>query len=185
MRYFIDKINDYRYKISYNSFFQINPFVSSKLFELINNYAKKSRKVIDLYSGVGTLSINASNRNVVTGVEVVKNAVDDAEYNKLINNKTKINFICSDTKNILTEITKNSDLIILDPPRAGVNKNVLDQIKKKKIKKIIYVSCNPFTLIRDLKILESHYEIEDIKVLDMFPYTKHIETIVLLSWRCR
>jgi len=180
--YFIDKINDYLFKVSYNSFFQVNPYICSKLFNLIEKYTKDSKKVIDLYSGVGTLSVVASkNSNEVLGVEIIENAVIDANLNKCLNKRNNLEFICEDTKNILNRITNEYDTIILDPPRSGVLKNVLEKIMEEKIDKIIYVSCDPNTLVRDLKILEDSYKIESFKLMDMFPETEHVESIVVLE----
>ena len=180
--YFIDKINNYLFKVSYNSFFQINPFICSELFKLIEKYTVNSNNVLDLYSGVGTLSIVASNNSKkVLGVEIVNNAVIDANLNKCLNRCENVDFICSDTKNILNKITSDFDTLILDPPRSGVANKVLNKILEVKPNKIIYVSCNPNTLVRDLKLLESDYSIKGLKLLDMFPETEHVECIVLLS----
>jgi len=180
--YFIDKINNYLFKVSYNSFFQVNPFICSKLFDLIEAYTKNSNKVLDLYCGVGSLSIVASeNASNVVGVEIVENAIKDANLNKNFNNRKNLEFICADTKNILNKITDEFDTIILDPPRSGVVKNVLDKILEVKPNNIIYVSCNPDTLARDLKLLEINYNITDFKLLEMFPNSKHVESIVLLQ----
>lgn len=180
--YFIDKINNYIFKVSYNSFFQINPYICSELFNLIENYTKDSKKVLDLYCGVGTLSLVAStNSEYVLGIEINENAIKDANLNKNLNTRSNVNFICDDTKNILNKITKDYDTIILDPPRSGVIKKVIDKIIKEEIKKIIYVSCNPITLVRDLKLLSEYYNIEDFKLIDMFPNTEHVESIVVLK----
>ncbi|MBE6156502.1 MAG: class I SAM-dependent RNA methyltransferase [Firmicutes bacterium] len=180
--YFIDKINNYLFKVSYNSFFQINPFICSKLFELIEIYTKESNKVLDLYCGVGTLSIVSSiNASSVVGVEIVENAIIDANLNKNFNGRNNVEFICADTKDILNKITNKFDTIILDPPRSGVVRNVLDKIIEVNPNKIIYVSCDPNTLARDLKLLENNYEINNFKLLDMFPETEHVESIVILK----
>ena len=179
--YFLDKINEYLFKVSYNSFFQINPFICSKLFNLIEEETKDSNKVLDLYCGVGTLSIVASkDAKEVIGVEIVDNAIVDANFNKTLNNAGNLEFICADTKNVLDKITGEFDTIILDPPRSGVAKSVIDKILETKPKKIIYVSCDPFTLVRDLKLLEDVYEIDIFKLLDMFPETHHVESFVIL-----
>jgi len=180
--YFIDKINDYLFKVSYNSFFQINPFICSKLFNLIEEYTKDSNKVLDLYCGVGTLSIVSSiNATSVLGVEIVDNAIIDANLNKNFNRRSNLEFICADTKDILNKITNEFDTIILDPPRSGVVKSVIDKIINVKPNKIIYVSCDPNTLARDLKLLEDTYLIDDFKLLDMFPETEHVESFVVLN----
>lgn len=180
--YFIDKIGDYLFKVSYDSFFQVNPFICSKLFDLIEKNTTNSNKVLDLYSGVGTLSIvSSSNSNKVLGVEIVENAVKDAFINKCINKKENVDFICSDTKKVIDKITSEYDTVIVDPPRSGVDKNVLNKIIDSNIKKVIYVSCNPQTLARDIKYVENYYYIENIKLLDMFPNTEHVESFCILT----
>ncbi len=179
--YFIDMINDYLFKVSYNSFFQVNPYMCSELFSLVFEYTKNSNNVLDLYSGVGTLSIVASsNASKVLGVEIVDNAVSDANINKVINKRNNVEFICSDTKKVIDRITSGFDTIILDPPRSGVDKNVINKIIEEKINKIVYVSCNPITLARDINLLKDYYEIYNIKVLDMFPNTEHVESFCVL-----
>lgn len=180
--YFMDKINDYLFKVSYNSFFQVNPYICGKLFELIEKYIENSKNIIDLYCGVGTLSIVASNNSsYVLGVEIVENAIIDANLNKNLNNKNNIEFICNDTKKIIEKITNNFDTIIFDPPRSGVSSKVIEKVINEEINKIIYVSCDPVTLVRDLKLLENNYNIIDFKLLEMFPNSEHVESIVLLE----
>lgn len=180
--YFMDKINDYLFKVSYNSFFQVNSFICGKLFELIEKYTENSHNIIDLYCGVGTLSIVASNNSsYVLGVEIVENAIIDANLNKKLNNKNNIEFICNDTKKIIEKITTDFDTIVFDPPRSGVSSKVIEKVIHEKINKIIYVSCDPVTLVRDLKLLENNYNIIDFKLLEMFPNSEHVESIVLLE----
>ena len=182
--YFIDKINNYLFKVSYNSFFQVNPYICSKLFNLIENNTKESNNVLDMYCGVGTLSlVSSTNAEKVVGVEILENAIKDANLNKSLNNKNNVEFICSDTKKIIGKITGDFDTIILDPPRSGVSKKVIDKIIDVKTDKIIYVSCNPITLVRDLKLFQDDYVIKEMQLLDMFPNTEHVETFVVLEKR--
>ncbi len=180
--FLIANINNYLFKISYDSFFQVNPFICAKLFDLVQEYTKDSSKVLDLYCGVGTLSIVAAqNAKEVLGVEIVANAILAANVNKLLNNTPNVNFVCADTKKVLDKINASYDTIILDPPRSGVNEQVLTQIIKNKISHLIYISCDPQTLGRDLKILSKNYIIEEIKLLDMFPNTHHVESFCVLK----
>ena len=180
--FFIENIDNSLFKISYNSFFQVNNYICSKLFQLIKNYTEESSNILDFYCGVGTLGIVASNNDKnVLGVEIIENAIKDAFINKCLNKKDNMNFLCADTKNATQKITNKFDTIILDPPRSGVDKNVLTKIIKEKISKIIYVSCNPITLARDLKELDSNYEIKEVTLLDMFPNTEHVECICFLE----
>lgn len=180
--FFVEKIDNYLFKVSYNSFFQVNNFICAKLFELIKENTKTSKNILDFYCGVGTLGIVSSDSKAnVLGVEINDNAIKDAFVNKCFNKKDNINFLCADTKNVINEITKDFDTIILDPPRSGVLKNIITKIIEEKVFKIIYISCNPATLVRDLKLLEEHYNIKNITLLDMFPNTEHVETICVLT----
>ena len=179
--FFVDKIGDYLFKISYNSFFQVNRYTCSELFDLVNEYTKDSKNVIDLYCGVGTLGIVAKNNcEHVLGVEIVDNAIYNAKTNSIMNNVTNIDFVCSDTNKIV-DFIKDSDFVIVDPPRSGLTDKVIDGIKKYKVDKILYVSCDPNTLVRDLKSLLEDYDITDYKLLDMFPGTYHVESICILE----
>ena len=125
----------------------------------------------------------ALNSDYTLGIEINENAIKDALINKVINKIDNAEFICSDTKNILNQITNDYDVVILDPPRSGVDANVLKKIMEQKIKTIIYVSCNPFTLVRDLNILKENYIIKDIKLLDMFVWSEHVESFCVLNLR--
>ncbi len=180
--FLMDKIGDYLFKVSFDAFFQVNPFICANLFDLIKQNTKDCQKVLDLYCGVGTLSIvSSTNAKYVLGVEINENAIKNAEINKCFNNALNCEFICADTKNIIDKITEDYDTIILDPPRSGVIREVLDKIKNAKIKKIIYVSCNPITLARDLNILLDYYSINTVTLLDMFPNTEHVECFCVLN----
>ena len=180
--YLMDQINDYLFKISYDSFFQVNPYICSELFNLISNNTRDSLHVLDFYCGVGTLSI-ATSKNVqkTLGVEIIPNAVRDANLNKVINKRENLEFIASDTKEVKDKITSYFDTIILDPPRSGVNKDIIQKIKEENIPKIIYISCNPQTLGRDLNLLLDKYEIKEFILLDMFPNTEHVESFCILK----
>lgn len=179
--FFVDKIEDYIFKVSYDSFFQINPYICSKIFQYINIFTLDAKNLIDLYSGVGTLSIvSAHHVKSVLGVEIVKNAVSNAQTNALMNNLENVSFIESDTDKI-TENIKGKDFVIVDPPRSGLTKNIIDSVIDYKVENMIYISCDPLTLIRDLKLLLNDYEIKDMKLLDMFPNTYHVESIVVLN----
>lgn len=180
--YFIENIDNFLFKVSYNAFFQVNPFICKEIFNLIKENTKNSLNVLDLYCGVGTLSIVAStNAKKVVGVEIVENAIKDANFNKKINAKNNLEFICSDTKDILNKINCDYDTIILDPPRSGVPSKILNKIVDENINKIIYISCNPHTLVRDLNLLKDSYKINDFIILDMFPDTHHLESFCVLT----
>ena len=137
--------------------------------------------MLDLYCGTGVIGILVSDFvNEVIGIEVVSDAVKDANENKKLNKIKNISFICDKVENRLSEF-KNVDLIIVDPPRSGLDKKSINNILKINPKEIIYISCDPNTLLRDLKLLSENYNIDDVLVADMFPNTYHVETIVYLA----
>ncbi len=188
--YILEKLGKYLFKISANSFFQTNTRQAEKLYEMVKEFSnlKKSDIVYDLYSGTGSIAIYISDCvKEVIGIELVESAVNDARKNVELNNIKNCIFIQGDLKKILTGKDFNEsgikpDIIILDPPRSGVHPVVLKVISKIKPKTITYVSCNPATLARDLKILsESEYQVLFVQPVDMFPQTYHIEAIAVLE----
>ena len=180
--YFIDKIGNKLFKVSYDSFFQVNNYIIEKIFDDINKYILKNSNVLDLYCGVGTLGINVSNTsNKIVGIEYIENAINNAKENALINNLKKYEYYLGDVSNVILKIKDNIDVIICDPPRSGLNKKTIESILNINPKQIIYVSCDPITLSRDLKVLLNNYKIDYIKGYDMFSYTYHLETLVVLN----
>ena len=181
---FIEIINHQLFTISYDSFFQINRDICSKLFNLIIKEITPNETILDLYCGVGTLGINASkNAKKAYGIEIVKNAVLNAITNSKINKRDNIYYMLGDVSVCLPKIKDNIDTIIVDPPRAGLDKKTKETILNFNANKIIYVSCDPITLSRDLKELSIKYNITNIQGLDMFPFTHHIETLCILERR--
>lgn len=181
---FIEIINHQLFTVSYDSFFQVNRYMCSKIFELINQNIGMNEVILDLYCGVGTLGINASkNAKKAFGIEIVKNAVLNAITNSKINKRDNIFYMLGDVADCLPKIKDDVDTIIVDPPRAGLDNKTKETIINFKPNKIIYVSCDPMTLARDLKELSSYYNVIDIKGLDMFPFTQHIETFAVLTKR--
>jgi 23S rRNA (uracil1939-C5)-methyltransferase len=182
--YFIELIDNKYFKVSYDAFFQVNEFICSKLFEIIDKNIEENSIVADLYCGVGTLSIVASSKaKKVYGIEIVENAVLDAIENAKINHKNNIYFNLGKVSNVIDKINDKLDTIIVDPPRAGLDKYTIKTILKYKPKSIIYTSCDPLTLIRDLKELTKSYNIKEINLLDMFSYTYHVESVCVLNKR--
>ena len=186
-KYYIIKGNDYiiyddgiKYRISVESFFQVNYAMMNKLYSFIKNNLNVEDRVLDLYCGTGSISLFISDKvKQVDGVEKNKQAINDANKNKEFNNISNVYFTCFDTKDII--IDKKYDVIIVDPPRSGLNKSIMDEVIKSHTDKVIYVSCDPMTLVRDLKYLNNYYNIESITPFDMFPNTYHIETICVLN----
>ena len=180
--FFIDRINNYLFKVSYDAFFQVNNFIAGIIFDLIYNYVGEEDKVLDLYCGVGTLSICASSKaKYVLGIEIVENAIKNALINQKMNKRDNLNFILGDVSNAIKKLNRSFDTIIVDPPRKGLDKYTKDYILHSDAEKVIYVSCNPITLVRDLKELSDIYEVSSINLLDMFSFTYHYETLVLLK----
>lgn len=167
------------YAVYPNSFFQVNTDMISKLYGKVLDYAGKGESLLDLYCGAGTIGIFlANNFKSVIGIEINKDAVLGANLNKEINNVKNISFEC---KNV-NEISKiNIDTVVVDPPRGGLDKITINKLLTGNIKKIIYVSCNPLTLARDINILKDKYNLVDMTLFDMFPNTKHVECVSLLS----
>lgn len=180
-----EKIGNYYFKISPTSFFQVNTVGAEKLYDTAKKYAELTgkEKVLDLYCGTGTIGIYLSEMaSSVTGVEINSEAVKDANENKELNKITNIDFICKDVEKVIDKY-KDIDLVVLDPPRSGLIKNAIKNILSIKPKKIVYISCDPATLARDLNILKEYYEIEEISLVDMFPNTYHVESVASLTVR--
>ena len=181
--YIVDKIGNLSYKISPSSFFQVNKYQVKKLYDLVLDNIKPSKddKVLDLYCGTGTIGLYVSNYvDEVLGIEINKDAIKDANYNKELNNIHNISFIAGDSK-IIHNINFKPNKIIVDPPRAGLDKKVIDDIIRINPERLIYVSCDPITLARDLNILKEKYNINKIIPVDMFPRTYHVETVCVLE----
>ena len=180
--FIIDKIGDTLFKISYDSFFQVNNYGASKIVEVIKNNIDESDEVLDLYCGVGTIGLSiAKNVKKVLGVEIVPNAIRNALENVKMNNITNAEFVLGDVSKVVDKIKNKFNTIIVDPPRAGLDENTKRFITENSPEKIIYVSCNPITLVRDLNDLSEMYKVEDVSIVDMFSYTYHCESVCVLE----
>lgn len=186
--YIYEKLGKYKFKISPDSFFQTNTKQSKKLYDIVKSEAnlKGDEVVYDLYCGTGTIGIYLSEKaKKVYGFEIISSAIEDAKINASENNIRNTSFLKGDVKNLLKQISTNEiekpDISIVDPPRAGLHPEALKNIINLKQRKIIYISCNPSTQARDLRVLvENNYRIEKIQPIDMFPHTPHIESVVTL-----
>ncbi|HHW93455.1 MAG TPA: 23S rRNA (uracil(1939)-C(5))-methyltransferase RlmD [Clostridiaceae bacterium] len=182
-------INGIRYKLSPDSFFQVNPQQTGKLFSEVIKAAniKPGERVLDLYCGVGAIALQlaryAQGTGEVIGVEIVEAAIDNARDNAKLNGIDNVRFIKADASTWLREQkdTLTIDVIVVDPPRKGLDPTALDVIRDADCERLIYVSCNPATLARDLALLSDRYQIVTIQPVDMFPRTMHVETIVHLT----
>ena len=181
-KHFIDIINNQLFRVSYDAFFQVNPYVTSEMFKLLQNNIPSSNSVMDLYAGVGTLGIVASSKaKKVYSVEIIENAVKDGLINAKMNKKYNIYFMLGDVGEVVNKINDQIDFIIVDPPRRGLDNKTKEFLELQKPKSIIYISCDPMTLVRDLKYLEELYKINLFTIMDMFSYTYHIESFVVLN----
>ena len=186
--YIEDFLGEYSFKISPLSFYQVNPVQAEALYNIAieNTEISKQDIVFDLYCGIGTITLFASKHaKKVYGVEIVEQAIKDAKENAKMNNVENVEFIAGDTEQILTDLIDNKkiipDIIIVDPPRRGLDNTTINNILKIKPKKVTYISCNPATLTRDLSLLEELYEIKMIQPVDMFPFTSHVECVSVLE----
>lgn len=178
--YFIEEVNGIKYNVAYDAFFQVNRLVCGKMFKIAQDFVNIDDIVLDLYSGVGTLGLSAATKaRKVAGVEINKNAVDNANLNANLNNLTNALFIYSDAGDI-KNLDINFNKLIVDPPRAGLSKDTINFIKERLPEEIMYISCDYHTQVRDLKLLDD-YEIIDSYVCDLFSYTYHVESIVSLK----
>lgn len=180
----VEKMNDFVFQMSEDSFFQVNTEMSIILYEKVLDYINpnKDDNVLDLYCGTGTIGIFISRYcKKVTGIEINESAIRNAIENAKLNNIQNIEFICKDSSKAVLELKNEYDKIIVDPPRAGLDKNTIEFLKRSNTKRIVYVSCDPVTLARDLNLLKENYNIEEITPVDMFPHTHHVENVVLLS----
>jgi len=179
-----DEIPPFRFEISANSFFQTNTEQAKKLYDKVIEFAdlNKNELAWDLYCGTGTISLFlAKNCKHVTGFEITQSSVENAINNAKKYNFENTRFIAGDVINNMNGFNESPDLIVTDPPRSGMHEKVVNSILEIEPKKIVYVSCNPTTMARDLKLLEKKYIIEKVQPVDMFPQTYHIECISRLT----
>ena len=183
-----EEMEGLKFKVGPKSFYQTNSHQAYELYKITREFAelKGDELVYDLYTGAGTIAnfVARSAREVV-GVEYVPSAIEDAKYNSQINGVNNTKFYAGDMKDVLTAefVAEHGkpDVIITDPPRAGMHADVVNRILEMEAAKVVYVSCNAATQARDLEMLSAKYEIERIKPVDMFPQTQHVENVVLLK----
>ena len=183
--FIMDRLGKLKIKISPLSFYQVNPIQMKKLYDTAIDFAKLTGNevVYDLYSGIGTISLSvAKNVKKVYGIEIVKDAVIDARANARMNNITNASFMDGKVEELLPKLCnkEKADVIFVDPPRSGLDDKMIMDINKLLPKKIIYVSCDPMTLARDLKRLDN-YNIISVRGFNMFPNTYHVESVSLLE----
>lgn len=182
-----DKLGEYTFKISANSFYQTNPIQTETLYNRSIEFAKLNKEDVlcDLYCGIGTIGIFASKKvKKVYGIEIVEEAVEVAKENAKINNVNNIEFIAGDVEKAFKELIEvrgvQPTVIIVDPPRRGFDTTTIGKILELEVERVVYVSCNPATMVRDMNLLEEKYEVGEIQPVDMFPYTSHVECVAVL-----
>ena len=179
-----EKMNEFIFYISPSSFFQVNTMQAIKLYDKVKEYANLTgnENVLDLYCGTGTIGIYlAKYAKEVYGIEINEDGIKDANYNKKVNNIKNIEFYALNANQFLTKIKENIDVLIVDPPRGGLDKKTINSILKLSPKRIIYVSCDVATLARDLNILKENYDVLKVTPVDMFPNTCHVESVCALE----
>lgn len=185
--YIKDVLGEYTFKISPLSFYQVNPIQAEKLYNIGVEAAKITTNdvVFDLYCGIGTISLfMAKFAKKVYGVEIVEQAIIDANENAKINCVDNVEFIAGDTEVVLDDLINNKNIIpnvvMVDPPRKGLDNKSIDNILKIRPDRFVYISCNPATLVRDLARFENVYDVKEILPVDMFPFTSHVECCSVL-----
>lgn len=183
-----DTIDDLNFTISPETFFQVNPLQTEKLYQTAINYAEinKDDVCFDIYCGIGTISLMAAKHaKKVYGVEIVEQSIINARENALKNKISNSEFYAGKAEEVVPKLYKQkvkADVVIVDPPRKGCEKEVIDTIINMSPKKVVYVSCNPSTLARDIKLLEEGgYSLKKVQPVDMFPWSVHVETVILLQ----
>ena len=177
----VAKVNNFNFEVSSESFFQVNTNQINKLYNQALEYLELNgnENVLDLYCGTGTIGIYVSKKaNKVIGVEINKQAIDDANRNKELNMINNIEFINSDVDNL--KLDSRIDRIAVDPPRSGLSDKIINKMLELNPNIIVYVSCDPMTLARDINKLSSDYNVEEVTLIDMFPKTYHIESVAKL-----
>jgi len=181
-----EELGEFKFKVGVDSFFQVNPHLAIQLYKTIKDAVKLSRdeQVLDLFCGLGSIGINlAKGAKFVWGVEMAKEIIDLAWENVKLNQINNISFFVSDARNFLNAqgaFYKNTDLLVVNPPRPGLSHKLIRQILRLNPKKIIYSSCNPTALFLDLKELLGQYKLEFVEPFDFFPHTAHLETLAFL-----
>lgn len=188
--YIEEEMEGLRFRIGPKSFYQTNSPQAHKLYSVTRKFAelKGDELVYDLYTGTGTIAnFVARNCRHVIGIEYVPEAIEDAKINATVNGLDNTEFYAGDMKDILTDefiaLHGRPDVMIIDPPRAGMHQDVVDVILRALPRRLVYVSCNPATQARDIALLDSHYKVDAVQPVDMFPHTQHVESVVKLTLR--
>jgi len=183
---FRERIGSFEFIISANSFFQTNSIGAKALYDVARQYADLGghETILDLYSGTGTIAIfMAQSARKVIGIELAKSAIADAERNCRLNCVDNCQFIQGDMRDSLPLLMEKPQVVVIDPPRAGMHKDVTKQILEIMPDRIVYVSCNPASLARDVALMSTNYKLIEVQPVDMFPHTYHVEAVAKLERR--
>ncbi len=182
--YINEMIGPHTFRVSPNSFFQTNTKGAQKLYDQVLKYAglTGSERVLDLFCGTGTIPIYLSGHaGEIIGMEIAESAIADAKLNCRINNISNCRFILGDIRETIKGLEYKPDILIVDPPRTGIHKDIMQTIMGMGVKRIVYVSCNPATMARDLCDMKEKYEVSEIQPVDMFPHTYHVESVAKIK----
>lgn len=186
--YIEDKLGEYIFKISPLSFYQVNPIQAERLYKIAVEAAGITKEdiVFDLYCGIGTISLFMSQyAKMVYGIEIVEEAVKMAKENAKQNQVDNVEFVAGDVEEVLDDLLHKQkvrpNVVMIDPPRKGLDNRSVENLLNIKPERLVYVSCNPATLLRDLAKLEGVYEVVSVKPVDMFPFTSHVEVVSVLG----
>jgi 23S rRNA (uracil1939-C5)-methyltransferase len=183
-----EKLGHIEYEIGPKSFFQTNTYQAKRLYDITRSFAdlQGDEIVYDLYTGLGSIALYVADQcKKIVGIEEIEEAIEFAKKNQELNQIENASFYTADVKDLLNEAFAQElgkpDVIITDPPRVGMHKDVVETILALSPKKIVYVSCNPSTQARDINLLQEKYKLDKMQAVDMFPHTDHIENVALLS----
>lgn len=177
-------VDGFELRILPRSFYQLNTLQSTRLYELVSEWTPVSNIIVEAYAGIGAISLFVADKaHEVIGIESIPDAVINANENALANGKENIKFICGDAGSELEKLEKQMRIntLIVDPPRTGLDDTMLRAVKQSSVDTILYISCNPSTLAKDIKDLSSLYTVEKVQPVDIFSQTAHVETVCLLS----
>jgi len=172
-----------KFKVGLSTFFQVNPYQTPNLYDEVKKWIPQGASVLDLYSGIGSIALWISSRaSEVTGIEENRASVEAARIAAKLNKITNVKFVAGDTNQLLPAMTqKGYSVAVVDPPRKGLDSNVIRTILDSSLQRLIYVSCNPQSLARDITLLKDRFSVISVQGFDMFPHTEHIETVAFMS----
>jgi len=177
-----EKLGQYRFNVGLSTFFQVNPFAAPLLYNLVLEQIPENSNVLDVYCGVGTITLWVSQKaSRVLGIEENPHSVREAIAAARVNEVKNVKFLTGDASALLARHTNDFNIAIVDPPRKGLDERVINALKESNVSKIIYVSCNPQSLCRDIKMLSPHFRLTSLKGVDMFAHTAHVECVAALS----